>query len=744
MPEPGPGLFASSDANDPYLWLEEVLGDSALDWVRERNAEAQAALALRPEYDELRQQFLAVLDDRQRIPGIQRIGDLFYNFWQDADHVRGLWRRCTLDGYRQDEPPWQTVLDLDALAAAEGENWVWKGAVLRPPFPDADADADGAPGWTRALLQLSRGGADAVVLREFDLVTGRFVPEGFHLPEAKTRATWLDADTLLVGSDTGPGSLTDSGYPRQIRRWRRGTPLQDAPVVFEGEAGDVSVSAWVDATPGYQRAGFSRALDFYRSRDFLWSTVAGNGELRPLPKPEDADLSLHEGWALLSLRSDLSTADANAVSAGQPTLHPAGSLLVTPLAELLDGRPGWHRLFTPGPRRSLAGWDWTARDLLLTVLDQVATQVERWRWVVDAGAADGGTWQCQSMPKLPGPGSLSVQTLHDPCHPGGATADPLAQALLLHYTDFLTPDSLMRLSLDRDHRGDGGGPELLKQRSRHFEATGMRVEQRWARSRDGCEVPYFIVWPAGVAARAGGDGVGDGDGDHPTLLYGYGGFEVSLQPWYSAAMGRAWFARGGVLVVANLRGGGEFGPAWHQAAVGEHKQKSYDDCIAIAEALQRSGVTRPTRLGLMGGSNGGLMVAAIALQRPDLFGAVVCQVPLLDMRRYHRLLAGASWMAEYGDPDRPEDWGWISRYSPYQRLQPGVQLPPMLLTTSTRDDRVHPGHARKMVARLRELGLPVLYHEAIEGGHGGAADNQQRARLMALEYSFLWSRLGPG
>ena len=697
-------MSADPSAEDPFLWLEDVLGERALAWVGERNRESQGELTALPSYAELRPRLLAVLNARDRIPQVTRRGEFFYNFWQDAGHQRGLWRRTTLAQYRQPEPAWQTLLDLDALAAAEGEDWVWKGATCL------------APRWHRALVQLSRGGADASVVREFDLDALQFVVDGFALPEAKSDVSWLDADTLLVGTDFGPGTLTDSGYPRLIKRWRRGTPLASAQTLFAGEPGDVSAWSSVEVHPKRRRVLLGRSVDFYNTRAWLWldGGEAGPGTLTELPKPQDAELDLHDDWVALKLRS------AWRVGAD---LHPSGALLVAKLDALLAGRADWQRVFTPGERRSLDHWAWTRSQLLLNVLDQVSNRVEACALPGEDAVGDQAPWACRAV-DLPGPGALSVVALNDPW----TDADPLAEQFLVHYTDFLTPDRLMLASLD------GAPLQTLKQRPAQFDASGMCVEQRLARSADGTQVPYFIVWPAGAMA----------DGDNPTLLYGYGGFEVSLQPWYSGVFGQAWFARGGVLVVANIRGGGEFGPAWHQAAVKAHKQRSYDDFIAVAEDLKRSGVTRPARLGIMGGSNGGLLVGATFTQRPELFGAVVCQVPLLDMRRYHRLLAGASWMAEYGDPDQPDEWAVIRRYSPYHQLSANRVYPRVLLTTSTRDDRVHPGHARKMVARLQALGHAVLYYENVAGGHGGAADNEQRAHLQALEYSYLWAQLGQG
>jgi len=682
-------------ADDPHLWLEDVLGDAALAWVRAHNERSTAELMARPEYGEFKPQLLALLDSPERIPYVRRVGSHFYNFWQDAEHRRGLWRRTTLDSYRSATPEWDVVLDLDALATAEGENWVWHGADFLAPRP-------GQP-WRRCLISLSRGGADASVVREFDVQARAFVMDGFALPEAKSESDWLDDNTLLVATDFGPGSLTDAGYPRVVRRWQRGTPLEAAVTVHEGEPTDVSAWARVDDTPGFERVVLGRSLDFYSTRMWL---LAPDGSQRLLDKPEDASLSLHREWALLELRSALSLTDG--------TVHAAGSLLIARLDDLLAGQPHWQPLFVPTPTCSLSSTTWTRDHLLLNVLDRVANRVEELRLV-------DGRWQRRAV-ALPGPGALGIGALHEPHE----ADDPLAEHYWVTYTDFLTPDSLMLA------RAGSDDCELLKQRPAWFDSTGMRVEQRSATSADGTQVPYFVVWPRGAQA----------DGNNPTLLYGYGGFEVSLQPWYSGGYGLAWYGRGGVLVVANLRGGGEFGPDWHQAAILENKQRSYDDFIAVAEDLVRTGVTRPERLGIMGGSNGGLLVGAAMTQRPELFGAVVCQVPLLDMKRYHLLLAGASWMAEYGNPELPQEWAWISRYSPYQQLRAEAKYPRALITTSTRDDRVHPGHARKMVAQLEALGHPVLYFENIEGGHGGAADNAQRAHLQALEFAYLWERLG--
>ena len=679
----------ASDA-DPWLWLEQVHDEQALAWVRERNAATRLQLQAWPDFGATRERILAVLDSQDRIPTVARRGDFLYNLWQDAEHPRGLWRRTTLDAYRKAQPDWDTVLDLDALGRDEGENWVWGGAACL------------GPDYRHCLLRLSRGGADAVVVREFDTQTRRFVAGGFELPEAKTDVEWIDRDTVYVGTDFGPGSLTDSGYPRVIRRWTRGQPLSEAVTVFEARSSDVAASVAVDHTPGFERTVFSRAPDFFTSEQALLV----DGRLHPLPKPVDAQLSFWYDQVLLALRSDWQQDGNN---------WPRGALLASDAQAFLDGKPRWQPLFTPTATRSLAGYALLRSTVLLELLDNVAGRLQEQHFAQ-------GKWTSREV-QAPFPGALTAQSLHD----AQVADDPLAETYLLTYTDFLTPESLLLGRSGSDTR------ETLKSRSAFFDATGMRVEQRFATSKDGTRVPYFVVWPKGASA----------DGQNPTLLNGYGGFELSKQPEYSGRWGSGWYGRGGVLVVANIRGGGEFGPAWHQAALQDKRQNAYDDFIAVAEDLVAQRITQPRRLAIQGGSNGGLLVGAVMLQRPELFRAVVCQVPLLDMRRYHLMLAGASWMSEYGDPDQPEQWAWLSKYSPYQNIPSrGTRLPAVLFTTSTRDDRVHPGHARKMAARLLQHGHEALLYENIEGGHGGAADNAQRADMMALEFSFLWQQLG--
>jgi prolyl oligopeptidase len=696
--------------DDPYLWLEDVGGTRALDWARARNAETARALETRPDYAATYAKLLSIYNSRDRIPYVTRHGDFFYNVWQDETNKRGLVRRVTLADYRKAVVPWETVLDLDALGAAEKENWTWQGMQCLGPEN------------RRCLVSLARGGADATVVREFDTVTKRFVEgdRAFVLPEAKSELDWIDVDTVYVATDFGPGSMTESGYPRIVKRWRRGTPLAEATTVFEATTRDVGIGVSVDRTPGYERTVFTRSVDFWNSKRFLLK----NGKLVAVDLPDDARFAFMRDAMLIELRS------AWKIGA---TTYAAGSLLATDADAYLAGKREMTVLFAPTPTRSLVSWRQTRDALVLDVLDNVASRLEEWK--------KSGSRYTRREVKAPFPGTIRITALYDPEIDGvpaekGRAAVParsdasLAERYWLTYVDFLTADSLALATTGTDAR------DTVKSRPALFDASGMRVEQFFATSKDGTRVPYFVVWPKGL------DGAHPGDGNRPTLLYGYGGFEQPMLPFYSGAYGAEWYGKGGIFVLANIRGGGEFGPAWHQAAIKADKQKSYDDFIAVADDLVARKFTSPKHLGIEGGSNGGLLVGAVMLQRPDLFNAVICQAPLLDMRRYNKLLAGASWMGEYGDPDIAADWAVISRYSPYQNVKPGVKYPPVLFTTSTRDDRVHPGHARKMAALMKERGNDVLFYENIEGGHAGAADNEQRAHVAALTFTYAWRQLG--
>jgi prolyl oligopeptidase len=669
---------------DQYRWLEDVTGPAALDWARDRNAETLAELSGGARFAELQNQIRQVLDADDRIPYVRSRGGYLYNFWQDAAHPRGLWRRTTLAEYRRPQPGWEVLIDVDALAAQEDENWVWQGAsVLRPG------------GHRLALVQLSRGGADASVVREFDIAERGFVPGGFTLAEAKTDVGWIDADRIYVGTDFGPGSLTTSGYPRLVKEWHRGTPLAEATVVYEGKPDDVAVGAFHDPEEGFERDFVVRDIEFYRSE---WRLRTAGGDLVLVPAPEDASLGLHREWLLIRTRSPWATGGAS---------YPAGALLAARFDAFLAGEAELTVLFEPDAHTSLGYYAWTRHHLILNMLHDVRSELA----VLTPG--DGG-WQRSALAGVPEFAQTDI-----------VDADPYdSDEYMLSSSGFTEPATL--------RYGQVGGPvETLKQAPAFFDATGMSVRQFFATSADGTAVPYFVVGP-------------ERPGPGPTLLTGYGGFEVSLTPSYSGIIGRGWLARGGTYVVANLRGGGEYGPQWHTSAIKENRHRVYEDFAAVATDLVSRGITTRGQLGIEGGSNGGLLMGVMLTRYPELFGAIVSQVPLLDMRRYNELLAGASWMAEYGDPREPADWAYLRPFSPYQNASADKHYPPVLFITSTRDDRVHPGHARKMVALLREQGHEVHYYENIEGGHGAAADNEQRALKWALVLEFLWRKLAPG
>ena len=677
---------------DPYLWLEEVEGKRALDWVKEKNRATTRSLANRAAFKALRQKLLDVFDSDDRIPYIDKLGAHYYNFWRDKTHPRGLWRRTTLESYAGDEPDWEPVLDLDALAREEDENWVLSGFFCREPD------------YRRCLVRLSRGGADAVVTREFDLEAKAFVrPEdgGFALPEAKGTVDWAGQDAIFVATDFGPGSMTDSGYPRIVKLWRRGQPLDAAHAVFEGEASDVSIGAYSHLDAGHEVHVVWRATDFYNSEMYIWAVPdlddPANAKLLRIDKPADASVTIHRGRLFMELKSAWAVAGAS---------YSAGSLLATSLAAFLDGERTLDVVFQPSAGTSLASFAPTRNHVLLNVLDNVKNRV-----VVATPAEEG--WTFAPLPLGEDARTASVE----------AVAAHEDDRYFVDATDYLTPPTLSLGAV-------GDGAEVLKRAPAYFDASGLAVSQHWVESKDGTRIPYYQVAPSEV------------EGPLPTLLYGYGGFEIAMLPRYSAGVGIGWLAQGGAYVVANIRGGGEFGPAWHQAALKENRARAFEDFIAVAEDLVRRGVAEPARLGILGGSNGGLLMGNMLTMRPALFGAIAAQVPLMDMRRYHRLLAGASWMAEYGDPDDPADWRFLRAFSPYHNVREDAEYPPLLVTTSMRDDRVHPGHARKMVAKMQDMGHDATYYENIEGGHGGAADNAQSAFMWALVYRFLWRELG--
>ena len=631
-----------SDADD--LWLEDRQGVRALAWVAERNAESLAVLEKDRRFDPFYRTIRDFLVAEDRIPAPSLLGGVIYNFWQDSVHVRGLWRRTTPESFARPEPAWETVLDLDELARVEKENWVWKGADCL------------APEHVRCLISLSRGGGDAVVIREFDLGTRRFVKDGFNLPEAKSSMTWRDRDSVFVGTDFGPGSMTDSGYPRLVKRWRRGTPLASAPTLYEGQRTDVGADGFAEIRPNEAPRYLIRSLpSFFEETNFLIDERKG---LLKVPFPNDASfLGTFLGNFVAKLRSEWKIGRK---------LWPAGSVVSLPITAA--GREARAReieiLYTPDDRSTAENVTFSRDAIYIDVLRDVQSELHRIR-----RGAGGHAWPSRRL-ELPAAGSLGV-----------AAINAFDTRVYVSAQGFLEPPRLLLF--------DGVELEPVVSAVRalppRFDATGMKVEQFAAQSPDGTRIPYFVV-------RKNGD-----SGPRPTLLYGYGGFEASLTPGYQGSLGKLWLEAGGIYALANIRGGGEFGPRWHEAALRGNRQRSFDDFAAVAADLETRGLTSPRRLGIEGGSNGGLLVGATVVQHPELIAAAVCQVPLLDMLRYTKLPAGASWIGEYGDPDNPKDAEFLAQYSPYHNARAGRGYPEVFFNTSTLDDRVHPGHARKMV-----------------------------------------------
>ena len=674
------GAFDTTGASivdDPYLWLEEVEGERALEWVETQNERSKAYLASNDRYDTLYNEALAILNSKNRIPYGNLRGNFVYNFWQDENNIRGVWRRATLETYMTDNPEWEFLLSIDALAEDEEENWVFKGASCL------------APAYDRCMVTLSRGGKDAAVLREFSIGEGRFVRGGFEVHEAKSNFAWIDDNTLLISTEWGDGALTESGYPRVVKSWTRGTPLAAAKTVFEGKTEDVGV--WAAAT--HRKEGviplIIRAVTFYESEFY----VAQGATFEKVPLPRKTEIvDIVDGSALATLQQDWTY---------KSVAYPQGALisfdLETKKASLI---------FAPGEREAIQNVEATASAVFVQTLDDVTGKL--WRF-----EDSGNGWKRQKM-GVPVNGVVSI-----------ASANAFRDDLMINFESPAQPDTLYYMN-------ETGEIEVIKTLPAMFDATNVVIDQREAISSDGTQIPYFVI-----ADRA----TLHADAEAPVHLYAYGGFEVPLLPRYSATVGKLWIERGGVYVIANLRGGGEFGPSWHQAGLKTNRQKVFDDFYAVAEDLIERGVATPRTLGISGGSNGGLLMGVALTQRPGLFGAVAINVPLLDMLRYNQLLAGASWEGEYGDPAVPEEREFLANYSPYHNLDQNADYPVTFVYTSTKDDRVHPGHARKFAARMDEQGHDFLYFENMEGGHAGAANNKQTAMRLALQYNYFFDRL---
>ncbi len=675
--DPRPILAAPDD--DPWLWLEEVEGERALAWVAAQNAATLARLA-DSRFEADRDAVRTALDRPDKLPAVTRRGAWLYNFWQDAAQPRGLWRRTTLESYRGAAPDWEPLLDLDALAREEGEDWVWHGATTLPGTHD------------RAMLRLSRGGGDAVVLREFDLAARRFVPDGFAAPEAKGGVDWLDRDTLLLSSALGEGMATRSGYARSVRIWARGTDPAAAPVIFSCDAEHMGAWAGVEREGG-ERLAFIDQIGFYETTVHIGDR---GGPKQRIDLPADAEFRWQRGWMVVRPRSPWTV---------EGQTHAPDTLLGIGLDAFLAGDRRFRTLFTPGERRALQGFFWCDGRLVISVLDELRPD-----FTVFTPGAEG--WSSARVPGLPEAGVAHLWPLD-------MESEESDGSLLAQVEDPITPASLLLTDVGL------ATPTLLRRSSPTFDARGIVVTRHEAVSVDGERIPYVQTGPAGETGEA------------PVHLSGYGGFRISRLPHYQGMLGKLWLEKGGTTVVANIRGGGEFGTRWHEAGRREGKRLSHDDFAAVAADLVRRGVTRPGRIAAEGGSNGGLLIANMLTRYPERFGALFCTIPLIDMRRYTKLLAGASWIAEYGDPDKPEDWAFLQHLSAYHAAEPGRPYPPILLATTRRDDRVHPGHARKMAAKLQAMGYTALFHEPGAGGHGYGKDNAEIAGFAALGAAFL-------
>ena len=678
-----PTVAAPDD--DPYVWLEEIEGDRAVAFAEQQSRRTLEAFGGAP-FARDRDLLADIYDRPDNIPAVTRHGGLLYNLWKDTSHPRGLWRRTTIAEFRKPNPQWEAVLDVDKLAADEEQDW-----LLNWTQPLAGKHM-------RTIVGLSRGGSDAVTLREFDLDKKAFVSGGFTLPEAKSGVAWIDADTLLLSSAYGgEGMATTSGYARTVRRWRRGEAVEHAPVIFEAPADRMGVYVDIDDTGSARRVWFIDRLDFFNFNAWLGDKT---GARVKLDLPTSIWLEAHQDWFAVKLRT--------AWTVGGKTYAP-DMVLGMSLSAFLAGDRDFTVVFEPGPRRALQGLFWAAGKLVLSILDELRPAFE-----ICTPSANG--WSRDALPGIPAIGVVDVWRLdRDERESNGD--------LLANIQDPLTPPSLMLIE-------GVSSPALLKQAPRTFSADGLVVTRHEAISVDGERIPYVQTGPAAST------------GDTPVHISAYGGFGLAGRPAYHSALGRLWLERGGTTVQANIRGGGEFGTRWHDAGRYAGKRFAHDDFAAVAADLVKRGVTRPDRIAAEGGSNGGILISNMLVRYPERFGALFCTIPLIDMRRYTKLLAGASWIAEYGDPDKPEEWAWLQTYSAYHTAIPGQKYPPILIATTRRDDRVHPGHARKMTAKLQAMGYEVWLYEPAAGGHGYGKDNKERAAFTVLGYTFLKNRIG--
>lgn len=676
-------LLTTQAQEDKYLWLEEIDGEKSLEYVEAQNKVTFEELSKQKDYQSIYDTSLEIYNSTERIAYPTVRGNYVYNFWQDTDHVRGIWRRSSMESYASGDPVWETLLDIDALSEKDDIKWVFKGS--NGLYPD----------YNRFLVQLSKGGGDALVIKEFDVNEKKFIENGFSVGESKGSTTYLDENTLIVATDFGEGTMTDSGYPKQVKLWKRGTPLKDAQLIFEGESDDAFMSyGFIERDGNQEYTMIRRSLTTFTGQYMVYK----NNSLTTLDIPEDARLyGILSDQIVIQLKSDWEVNDES---------FKTGTLISLDFSELLKGTKQIKTIVEPDEFSSISEVSITKNKLIIDRLTNVISQLYIYSF-------NNGNWSSQ---KVNGPdfGTISI-----------IDADNLSDQYFFNFQNFITPSTL--------YQADAGNNTFKPYKSlpAFFDASKYEIKQFKATSKDGTLVPYFMVASKEMK----------NDGTNPTLIFAYGGFEVSLNPFYASTFGKSWLDKGGVFVLANIRGGGEFGPKWHQQGIKEKRQNVFDDFYAVSEDLITKKITSPEHLGIMGGSNGGLLVGVAFIQRPELYNAVACLVPLLDMQRYNKLLAGASWMGEYGNPDEPEEWEYIKKYSPYQNVKKGMDYPEIYLSTSTRDDRVHPGHARKMLAKMKDMGYKVYYYENTEGGHAGSSTNEQRAKSSALMFSYLLMKL---
>ena len=675
--------------DEDHFYLEDVLGDKALTDVKSWNKRSLERLTADPRFAEMEAQALEILQSKDKIPYVSYRAGEVHNFWQDATHVRGLWRKSTLESYLSDNPEWETVLDFDKLSKEEGKNWVYKGNNCL------------APDYDLCIVNLSDGGKDATIRREFNTRTKSFVKDGFVTDESKGTMSWLDKDHVVIGIDFGEGTMTDSGYPQISKLWKRRTPLSEAVEIGRGEKDDVGYWAGTfELNDGSREIMNARSITFYTSRYDWVPRIEGKlGEAVSLPIPEKVNMhGAFKDQVLIQLNENW-----RGFKTGDLVSFDIHDFMKDHKIDTID------LVFRPDEKSSLNDVSGTQNKLLLSISRDVTSAAYAFDW-------DGKKWTSEKL-DFPANGTVSI----------GATNDK-EDVAFINSESFLTPDTLWTYNTTTKTK------VKAKSLPSWFDAQSMTSEQFFASSPDGTQVPYFVVRHKDIKM----------DGANPTLLYGYGGFEVSLNPSYSATRGKLWIDRGGVYVLANIRGGGEYGPKWHQAGLKTQRQRIYDDFISVAEDLIEKKITSPKHLGIEGGSNGGLLVGVMFTQRPDLFNAVICAVPLLDMMRFHTLLAGASWMGEYGNPEDPVEGKFLRSISPYHNIDPKVDYPEVFFITSTKDDRVHPAHARKTAKRMEDQGHDFLYYENIDGGHSAAANLKETAKRQALQHTYLMQKLQDG